>query len=295
MLDETDTKDRTLTLTRHIPAPVVQVWAAWTDPDRLQKWWGPRGFTCRTHEIDLRDGGLWRFDMIAPDGTVYANRHRYRQITPMTHIDYAVDDDGKGETAFEASVRLEPRDDGTQLTLTMVMESPEAKETAEGYGAVEHGYTTLDCLAEAVLGEETLSLTRVYAASRKAVWAAWTDPKALARWFVPDGCTMPDCSFDMREGGRYDCVFVGEDSGNRFPMGGDVLSLTSERQLVFTHGWKDEAGHIANATEVTVTLEEVGPKTRVTMLQRGLPDAAAAASHCDGWGSVLDHLGRDLA
>ena len=69
--------DQTLTLTRLIPAPPEKVWRCWTDPALLPRWFGPEGFTCQTKEIDLRPGGLWRFDMIGPDGKIWANRHRH--------------------------------------------------------------------------------------------------------------------------------------------------------------------------------------------------------------------------
>ena len=53
------------------------VWGAWMNPETLPQWWGPEGFSCRTKRIDLRAGGEWVFDMIAPDGTVFPNHHRY--------------------------------------------------------------------------------------------------------------------------------------------------------------------------------------------------------------------------
>src|SRR3984893_10454907 len=62
--------ERTMVLQRVIHAPRSIVWGAWVNPDTLPRWWGPEGFSCRTKRIDLRAGGEWVFDMIAPDGTV---------------------------------------------------------------------------------------------------------------------------------------------------------------------------------------------------------------------------------
>ena len=75
---------RTMVLQRVIKAPRPVVWGAWTNPDTLPRWWGPDGFSCRTKRIDLRTGGEWVFDMIAPDGTVFPNHHRYGEVGPRT-------------------------------------------------------------------------------------------------------------------------------------------------------------------------------------------------------------------
>ncbi|MFD1807306.1 SRPBCC domain-containing protein [Gemmobacter lanyuensis] len=56
----------------------------------MPQWWGPDGFSCRTTRIDLRSGGEWVFDMIAPDGTVFPNHHRYSEISPQDRICYTL-------------------------------------------------------------------------------------------------------------------------------------------------------------------------------------------------------------
>ena len=66
-----------LRLTRVYDAPVQAVWDAWTIPERVEKWWGPRGFTLTTHSKDLRVGGHWRYTMHGPDGVDYPNVTKY--------------------------------------------------------------------------------------------------------------------------------------------------------------------------------------------------------------------------
>ena len=66
--------DREIVLSRVFEAPRELVFAAWTKEEHLTKWFGPKGFTTTTHECDVRIGGRWRFDMIAPDGKVWDNR-----------------------------------------------------------------------------------------------------------------------------------------------------------------------------------------------------------------------------
>lgn len=66
--------DREIVLGRVIDAPRSLVYAAWTDPHQIQEWFGPAGMGIETREIDLKPGGVWRFDMVAPDGVRYGSR-----------------------------------------------------------------------------------------------------------------------------------------------------------------------------------------------------------------------------
>ena len=55
-----------LVVTRIIDAPIELVWKAWTDPEHVMKWWGPKYYTCPFCQIDLREGGKYIFGMRAP-------------------------------------------------------------------------------------------------------------------------------------------------------------------------------------------------------------------------------------
>jgi uncharacterized protein YndB with AHSA1/START domain len=140
-------EDRTLTLTRLIAASPEKVWRCWTDPALLPRWFGPDGFTCRTKEIDLREGGQWRFDMIASDGTVWPNRHRFTRHIPARRIEFLMDADHDAAPAMEVTVVLEPEGTGTRITQTILFPSAEARQGAIGYGADRLGLQTLGKLA----------------------------------------------------------------------------------------------------------------------------------------------------
>jgi len=62
---------------RLFDAPRELVFKAWTVPAIITNWWGPRGFSTTTHEMDFRAGGVWRFTMHGPDGTDYPNKIVY--------------------------------------------------------------------------------------------------------------------------------------------------------------------------------------------------------------------------
>jgi uncharacterized protein YndB with AHSA1/START domain len=144
-------QDLQMTIGRSFNAPPEAVWRAWTDPDILPRWFGPEGISCDTKEIDLRDGGVWRFDMVGM-GQVWRNRHRDFEYTPMTRIHFLMDDDDDASAPFDVVVTLTPEGTGTRLVQVMTFPTREAKAGAEAMGAVELGQTTLRKLA-GVLGE----------------------------------------------------------------------------------------------------------------------------------------------
>ena len=141
-----------MTLTRHFDATPAQVWTAWTDPSILPQWFGPIGYSCKTKEIDLRTGGVWRFDMTGPDGTIWPNRHRITRYTPMTQIMFLLDGDTDDAPPMDVVVNLSPEAGGTRLTQTITFPSAEAMAGAMAFGAKELGETTLDKLAAILAG-----------------------------------------------------------------------------------------------------------------------------------------------
>lgn len=72
--------------TRDFSASRARVFAAWTDPEQLARWWGPNGFTNTFHECDVRPGGAWRYVMHGPDGMDYPNECVFEEIEPLERI-----------------------------------------------------------------------------------------------------------------------------------------------------------------------------------------------------------------
>jgi len=141
-----------MVVSRVIEAPRDLVWRAWTDPAHLPRWWGPQGFSCETKEIDIREGGRWRFTMIGPDGTRYPNRLVYESIVAAERIVYVIDNDGGGMTPFRSTASFEDLGTSTRVTMRVVFDSPETRADVEKFGALEGGRSTLACLAEYVAG-----------------------------------------------------------------------------------------------------------------------------------------------
>lgn len=143
--------DREIVVTRVVNADRVTVCKAWTDHDQITKWFGPNGFACKTHEIDIRTGGVWRFDMIAPDGTCYANRMDFLRVEAPELIEAIHGKDASDPDKFRLLVTFDEQDDGkTVVTLRQIHPTPERRKIVIGFGAVELGGQTLSKLAAQV-------------------------------------------------------------------------------------------------------------------------------------------------
>jgi uncharacterized protein YndB with AHSA1/START domain len=73
-------------ITRAFDAPREFVWRAWTEPDRMRRWWGPKGFTVPACNMDLRPGGLLHYGLRSPDGHEMWGRFVYREVTPPERL-----------------------------------------------------------------------------------------------------------------------------------------------------------------------------------------------------------------
>jgi len=134
----TDEKERKLMLERKIPFARELVWKAMTDPEHVNRWWGPDGFRNEGVIMDFRVGGNWTFEMVGPDGTRYPNHSVFKEITPPSKL---VFDHGDGKRMwFETTVTLQEIDSGTLITLHQLYPSRESRdEVVNKYGAVEGG------------------------------------------------------------------------------------------------------------------------------------------------------------
>jgi uncharacterized protein YndB with AHSA1/START domain len=77
---ETEKPMTTFRTSREIPATVEQVFAAFSQPERLARWWGPAGFTSTFSVCEFKNGGRWSFIMHGPDGKNYRNEVVFAEI-----------------------------------------------------------------------------------------------------------------------------------------------------------------------------------------------------------------------
>jgi uncharacterized protein YndB with AHSA1/START domain len=136
-----------ITSRRFIKAPPSLVFAAWTTPEHLRRWWGPRRLELSVCEIDLRVGGGYRFVHRAPDGQEFAFHGEYREIDPPHRMVTTFVYEGAPDDVAVETLELEECDGGTLMRSTSVHSSVEARDMhiASGMeGGMTESYEQLD-------------------------------------------------------------------------------------------------------------------------------------------------------
>ena len=154
-----DMQQRTMTIVSRFDAPVARVWEMWSDPRRLERWWGPPGFPATVTEHDITLGGAVAYFMTGPQGE---RHHGWWQITEVdaphmlafedgfANADGSRNDDLPGMTI---SVLLAGDDGGgTTMSITTAFASEEAMATILAMGA-EEGMTLAIGQIDVILGE----------------------------------------------------------------------------------------------------------------------------------------------
>lgn len=106
---------RKLNVRRHIKASPETVFDAWTDPEKMQKWWGLKEASCPCVEIDLKVGGAYRIANALPDGRVIWITGYYEAIIRPNRLVYTWSVDGGAPEKVEVSI--DPSDNGSLLTI----------------------------------------------------------------------------------------------------------------------------------------------------------------------------------
>ncbi len=236
----TDTSDREMVITRIVSAPRDLVYAAFTDPQHLPHWWGPRGFTITTHSIDVRPGGTWNFIMHGPDGTNYDNKIVYREVEKPARLVYAhmaADENERG--SFVTTITLESIGEKTKVTLRAVFRTPEQRdEVLKAANAIEGGKQTLERLSHHLASiknsNREIFSSRVLHATREEVFATFSNPQRLAQWWGPKGFTNGFSTFEFRPGGKWIFVMRGPD-GAEYPNESEFMEITPPSRIVFEH------------------------------------------------------------
>jgi uncharacterized protein YndB with AHSA1/START domain len=143
-----------------------------------------------------------------------------------------------------------------------------------------------------------LTLTRVFNAPRSLVFKAWTDPKLVAQWWSPRMYSNPVCELDVRPGGAILVHMRGPD-GIDNPMTGVYHEIVEPERLVFTtYAVPDETGQYNLQVLNTVTFEEKGDQTHLTMhavVVKSTPATSGALSGMrEGWSQSLDKLNETV-
>jgi uncharacterized protein YndB with AHSA1/START domain len=78
--------DEIFVITRSFDASQELVFNAFTDPEHLMRWWGPRGFKMVYCKLNLRPGGMFHYCAQSPQGDALWGRFIYREISPCRRL-----------------------------------------------------------------------------------------------------------------------------------------------------------------------------------------------------------------
>jgi len=154
--------------------------------------------------------------------------------------------------------------------------------------------------------EQELIITRIFDAPRELVWKAWTDPERVKRWWGPKNFTAPVSKIDLRVGGTcLNCMRSPE--GKDYWSTGVYREIVPLKRLVCTDSFADEKGNVVPASHygmegdwplellITVTFEETGGKTTMTLRHEGIPAGQMSELTEAGWNESFDKLAEELA
>jgi uncharacterized protein YndB with AHSA1/START domain len=141
--------EREIVMTRVFDAPRHLVFDAFSDPTLLRQWFGPRGWSLSTCDVDFRVGGRWRFVLRGPDGTEMGMRGQYREIDAPVRTVHSESFDEYSD-AGESIVTSDFVEAGgaTTLTATVLYPSREARDAVLAVGMPHGAAETYDRLAE---------------------------------------------------------------------------------------------------------------------------------------------------
>ena len=208
---------RELTMTREFRARRDLVFSMFSDPEKLNRWWGPKGFSITTDHMDFRPGGHWKFTMHGPNGVDYPNFIRYVEIaTDRLVFEHSPDGGETSDFQLIASLEeIEPKK--TRLQWRMIFKTAALCQNAiDKFGAARGLADTLtrldrmlaDTQAEgnpfrlniSLPSDTEIRMTRSFRAPQALVFEAMTNAEHLCQWQSPYKYHFTECSFDGRVG-----------------------------------------------------------------------------------------------
>ena len=138
----------------------------------------------------------------------------------------------------------------------------------------------------------SLTIKRRLNAPPAKVYAAWTNPQNITRWFGPANARIGSvqAEIDARIGGRFRISFSTDDE--YYEAGGVYREVVPDQKLVFSWAWHSTP---ERESQVTISLKPDGDGTLLTLHHEQFFDSAARDGHERGWTGMLDNLEKHIA
>ena len=306
----TEVPTRDLVVERVFDAPRERVFDVFTQPEHLQKWWGPKMVGISVAEFDARPSGKIFLAERGPDGAMVYIAGVVREIERPSRLVFAIHfANKKGERVSPpARSGLGAAWDGEIVNnVTFSAEGPRTRVTirtersgvtAEWSEKARYGwgealdkldYAIADDMRVTPTGEREIVIKRTFNAPRALVYEALTNPEHVKNWWGPRQYGTVSAVADFRPGGRYRYAQTGPQGEVAFS--GEIRESSPER-MVYTEEFEAMPGH---AAVVTVTLDERGGKTVMTVrsVYQSREDRDAVIASGMEWGARLSYLQLD--
>ncbi|MGP4111379.1 TIGR03086 family metal-binding protein [Streptomyces sp. 4N509B] len=182
----------TIVITREFDAPRERVFRAYTDPDLVIQWLGPRHLTARIDRYDARSGGSYRYAHRADDGTEYGFHGVFHEVRPHERIVQTFAFDGSADTvSLETAVFEDLGGSRTRVTVTSLMDSLATRDAMLASGAeggVREGHERLDVVLRGLgAADEHRAVARAFTDRVRGVpEGAWERPAPCEGWSARD-------------------------------------------------------------------------------------------------------------
>ncbi|WP_194410163.1 SRPBCC family protein [Microbacterium cremeum] len=308
----TDPEALTMSLTAEFAAPVERLWEAFTDPQQLERFWGPPGWPATFTSFDFEPGGRATYYMTSPRGEKSGGSWEFLSIDEprgFEVLDAFADESGTPIPDMPASrmvFSFESTDEGSRLRNVTHFTTADALEQVLAMGMVEGAtmaMSQLDRVLEGlrayaagkgtqteILDDTHVRITRLIEGPIDLVWRAHHEPELLKEWMLgPDGWSLVECEVAPAVGDKYRYVWEpGEGvEGERFGFDGETLLVDAPRRAVTTeHMTGTDFPSTLNdlnlyeedgATLITILIEYPDAQTRDMVLATGMTEGMEAS------------------
>lgn len=295
-----------LVVSRHFAAQRALVFQAWSTAEHIKRWFSPEGFTVPEAEVDFRPGGVFAVCMRSPDGKDFWSRGTFLEVAPNERLVLAdsVSDGGSPKFDVRTTVTFEDEGAGTRMTVHQVYDLHDEAFRAAIEGAPEGWRTTLDKLEREVariareaagrsVAHGTFTIARDLRAAPAAVFRAFADPAAKARWFG-GGAEVLERAIDVRPGGR-ERVRGRWANGTVSTFDAVYFDVIADERLVYAYEMHLDDRKIS-VSLATVEMQPHAGGTRIVVTEHGafLDGYDDAGSRERGTGGLLDRLAASL-
>lgn len=310
----------TLTAVGEYSVPVERLWAAWADPRKLERFWGPPTWPATFLRHDMKAGGRSEYAMTGPNGETARGFWVFEEVdAPRAFVvrDGFAHEDGRPNNELPESrmkMTFEATPQGSRFVAVTTFASAAAMEQLVAMGMVEGlgaalaqmdevladlRESTRDYTTALTLEDDThVAVTREVRGSIGQVWRAHHDAALMKRWLLgPDGWSMPVCDVATKVGESYRYEWQSDSDGSRFGFEGELLESEAPRRAVTTERMMGTEGP-GTQNELILTPRPGGRTqivTRITYPSKEVRDMILGTGMVDGMETSYARLEQVLA